>query len=138
MPKAEFTDKQIQELENNPNTSYVSRHVIRFTLEFKSYFVENYKAGVHPHLIFKQCGYDPDVIGPVRIKHFTHRVQSEDLAATTLKPRKPHKAFDAAKAYEEPLDMTVLRMQNEITYLQQEIAFIKKIIESDRSSKRRK
>ena len=36
MPKHEFTVEEMQELANNPNTSYVSRHVIRFTLEFRS------------------------------------------------------------------------------------------------------
>lgn len=129
-----FTGEQIKALRENPFTDFVSATTIRFTVEFKEMFVSAMDSGRTIRSIFQDSGYDPDVLGRARMKSFAHRVRKEKRKNKEFhngyKERKQHP--DLADYASMTREEAILRMQNEILYLHQELDFIKKIIELDR------
>ncbi len=62
-----FTDEEVKILEENKYTSFVSNSSIRFTLEFKEMFMERKQQGITARRIFKEAGYDVDILGTSRM-----------------------------------------------------------------------
>ena len=128
-----FTEEQKAILLKNPNTTYVSDSVIKFTQEFKVKLVEAVNQGVPVRRFIQETGYDYEMLGDDRIKTFVSRWRKEAREGGTIhsgyKERKRHPDLADYKgmAPEEAMQ----HMQNEILYLHQELDFIKKIIELD-------
>ena len=125
-----FTEEQIRALSENPFTEFVSENTLRFTLEFKKLFVDEFNQGKTVRSIFTDAGYDPKILGKSRMKSFSHRVRVEMKSDTGL-----HSGYKDQKRHPDLADYSamtqkdaMLHMQNEIQYLHQEIEFIKKII----------
>ena len=68
--KNAFTAEQLEELLQSPHVSYVSRSTISYTLKFKEMAWQRYCDGVDPPRIFLDAGFDPNVLGSIRIKGF--------------------------------------------------------------------
>ncbi len=125
-----FTPEEQVELLKNPYTRTVTDSMIKFTDEFNDLFIKRHSQGVGPSMIFKDCGYDLSIIGSKRVVNYYNRLQRtyryQSLIAQThlsenkLESKKDYKTMPPSKAIET--------MQYEITYLRQEVEFLKKII----------
>lgn len=115
-----FTSEEIKTLRNNPYTSRVSSKSIRFTLAFKEAFWSGYQAGRAPSQLIRELGYDPEMLGPIRIdgivKHIKAEANSESglHESYALRPRRhiQESDIDASAPHQ-----AMKRMQNEIIYL---------------------
>lgn len=67
MSKKLFTDKEIKALSNNPYVKSVSSQVITYT------DIAEMGNGTLPRQIFEENGFDPEVLGKVRINRATSR-----------------------------------------------------------------
>lgn len=128
-----FTNEEVKILKENKYTSFVSNSSIRFTLEFKEMFMERKREGIPARRIFKEAGYDVDILGACRIKNFAKRIPREASAPCGL-----HEGYHAHKKHPEDADYSrmppeeaMAAMQREVVYLRQELDFIKKIIKTD-------
>lgn len=70
-----FTNEQVKELRCNPYVDNVSAKAITYSEEFKQHFIEENKQGKLPSQIFYEAGFDPKVLGQVRIDGFAKRVR---------------------------------------------------------------
>ena len=73
MSKITFSTKEIKTLQKNPNVQRVSERAITYTDAFKNKFMDEYLAGKLPRQIFKENGFDVDVIGIKRIEQSAYR-----------------------------------------------------------------
>ncbi|QQP11941.1 IS3 family transposase [Lysinibacillus agricola] len=73
MSKIIFSPKQILQLQKNPNVQQVSERTITYTDTFKSQFIDEYFAGKTPRQIFKEYGFDEEIIGIKRIEQSAFR-----------------------------------------------------------------
>lgn len=73
MSKLLFTPKQMEQLQKNPNVQNISERTITYTDAFKSQFIDGYFAGKTPRQIFKEAGFDEDIIGIKRIEQAAFR-----------------------------------------------------------------
>ncbi|WP_075979991.1 IS3 family transposase [Bacillus massilinigeriensis] len=73
MSKIIFSSKEIKTLQKNPNVLRVSERAITYTDSFKGRFMEEYLAGKLPRTIFKESGFDVDVIGIKRMEQSAYR-----------------------------------------------------------------
>lgn len=73
MSKITFTAKEIKTLQKNPNVLRVSERSITYSDSFKNKFMDEYLAGKLPRQIFKENGFDIDIIGLKRIEQSAHR-----------------------------------------------------------------
>jgi len=123
-----FTEEELIELRANPFTQSVHGRTLKFTEEFNDLFLARHSQGVPPTIIFKDCGYRVEVIGKIRIANYYNRLKST-LHYAQKKETEFFKREQVKTDYQSlPPLQAIDAMQNEITYLRQEIEFLKKII----------
>lgn len=126
MGKLYFTQKQVAELRKNPFVKNVSEKSITYKEEFKELFYQKYLSGETPRQIFKDCGFDPNILGTSRIYGFAERVkkygnrQDGFVDTRSFKSGRP----DEGKATIEE-KLAISEYNNKI--LRQEIDFLKRV-----------
>lgn len=63
-----FTQDEIKILSSNKNVKHVSAKGITYTDEFKRFFIVENEKGKIPTVIFKECGFDLDILGLHRVR----------------------------------------------------------------------
>lgn len=136
-----FTQEQMNLLEANPFTLKVSETKISYTLEFKNLFLSLYEEGATVKDIFQRLGYDIDVIGEGRMYSFCNRLLNQLDAGIPLSEdvSKKHVSKPMSIDYNTmPAQQSVAAMQRELTYLRQQVEFLKKISQLDTTKKSEK
>jgi len=72
MSKRIFTREQVEDLMNNPNISKCSDKAISYSKDFKIRAIKLYREGLTSKEIFKQAGFDLNVIGKDKPKWLMH------------------------------------------------------------------
>lgn len=131
MGKNHFTEEQQIELRKNPYIQKVSTKSITYTKEFKEKFEEEYRLGKLPSEILFNMGIDPRILGKrrkdsivSRIKLYEQRPEGCDDTRKNSSGRPPTKDLTDAER--------IKRLEQKITYLNQENEFLKKNIQIDR------
>ena len=125
-----YTEEEIRHLAGNPYTCSVTKTGIRFTLDFKEFVMREVKAGNTSVKIFKKAGYDPETIGTKRIYSFVKHIKEEAASPNGLRPTteyKKMKAFAAKQLEKEKESAAIKELQEQVVYLEQQVAFLKKI-----------
>ena len=112
----------------------VGSHYIRFTDAFWQEFGRRFLSGEDRYDICRSMGYDPDVIGSKRLEYICRTIRNaQDLPAG--KRRRP----PADTKYSDMTQEEAIRaMETELTYLRQEVEFLKKISQLDKEDKRQR
>lgn len=126
-----FTHEQQEILRANPYTLSVNDRQIKFTVPFKRYLLNEYaKPGVTLKQAFRNAGYDPDMLGPSRIRSIIFNIRKE-----TASPEGLHETSrNSNKLAEEDFtkkrqEVAIRELQRELLKTQQELAFLKKILQ---------
>ena len=123
-----FTPEQQKKLASNPYTLTVNDRQIRFTVEFKRYLLNELSNPKMRHFqVFRNAGYDPDVLGRNRIDAIIRRVRKEAASEKGL-----HETAATDKLLKEDLSKkrtaaAIRYLQEEVIKLKQQIEFLKKI-----------
>ena len=140
LAKKTFTENEQKLLKRNPYTYQVTEQQISFTAEFKQAFWDLYQSGMSATLAMKELGYDTDILGKQRIRGIRTAVQEQALSPegfrTGYKPSRKRRYFENTETSSP--DQTIKRLQSEISYLRQEMEFLKKLISLGSESRRRK
>jgi len=133
-----FTQEEIKILRENKYTAYVDERIIRFTVAFKIAFMELYRQGVPPRKILPDLGYDLEIIGKSRLNGISQKTRLEADSDTGFRQSWSRKTTLEEASPEEIAALTdrqmLNRLQGEVTYLRQELEFIKKISNPDISN----
>lgn len=129
-----YTKKQQKELEKNPYTYKATENRIFFTKEFKKVFWIKYNAGMSPRAILKELGYDLSYFSQSQIDNIVQHLRKKSIAGEEFsegyaKEKRPNIKLPKPDTSLE----TIQQMQNEITYLKQEIEFLKKVSDQGRA-----
>ena len=128
MSKKLFTDAEIEILLSNPYTLKVNRVMIVYTDEFKQQYKRRLLLGHVSTRIFKDLGYDLQMLGLKRIYSFDTRMKELMKLETELKE------CDNQPVIVDP-EAELAKLQNEVIYLRQEMEFVKKILQAANSRK---
>ena len=136
--RKKFTDEELEILRANPFTSRVDCHHIWFTLEFQNLFLSRYETGESSPEIFRSLGYDIDIIGYQRVcnypRQLKHRLESgKELTEKHGNTKVSEPTYVDYNTM--PSQQAVAAMQRELTYLRQQVEFLKKITELDKRQK---
>ena len=104
--KKQFTPEEIRHLRANPYTRCVTADTISYTLAFKEAFWALSLQGYTGPAAFRKLGYNTEVLGFERVHNTTKETTSADSPSV-----------EAAR-----------RMRREILCLQQQMAFLKKVM----------
>ena len=131
-----FTEEEMELLRKNPYTYRVTYNMLLLTVEFKEKFWKLYLQGFSPVSIFKELGYDPNILGAYRINNFTFMLKKAMESGKPLtqgvggevKPPPKNKNYS-----DLPFEAAIASMQYELSYLRQEVDFLKKLCSLDKS-----
>ncbi len=132
--RKKFTPAEIRHLRANPYTQHVTESSITYTLAFKEAFWQLSLEGYTGPAAFRKLGYNTEVLGFDRIHNTSKRLRK---AAQTVEGfhgnrqggvRVKRDAGSELGHAETISDGTVRRMQREIVCLQQQMAFLKKVM----------
>lgn len=132
--KRKFTPEEIKNLKANPYTLRVTEDRISYTLAFKEEFWKLSLQGYTGTAAFRKLGYNTEVIGFERIHNTTKRIRRDAQSIGGLHEgnfggvyinRSRKSKTDSAESQAEE---ATKRMQKEIVCLQQQMAFLKKVM----------
>ena len=146
-----LTPEQIAVFENNPNIATISSRCVFFTLAFKNRFAEEFHKGRTATDILIESRISPDILGRDRIKTLTNYYYQKWLPmhgeSTTKRFENRKKRLNDlaslpnADTNSNTIDTTsthqtnkkkIEKMEGQISYLEQEIDFLKKILIANR------
>lgn len=132
--KKKFSPEEVAMLQANPYTERVTAEQISFTLAFKEGFWRLSVEGCTGNAAFRKLGYDPEVLGFERVHNITKRIRHAARTPEGLKGRAKSRMriskenFSHAELEKMSRRESEQRLQNEIVYLQQQMAFFKKLM----------
>ena len=128
-----FTEEERKKLLENKYTLDVTEANIFYTTEFKNIFWIHYQAGEGVKSIFTQLGYDVDILGDGRIYNFSHKL-SEEMKNGRI-PITPTAKENNETPNTKYSNEEIKAMEHELTYLRQEVSFLKKILSLGKKKK---
>lgn len=132
-----FDEEQQELLKSNKWVRSVTEKSISFTEDFKIHFINEYNLGKLPKQIFKDCGFDIQVLGDKRIEQATVRFKKQNKRIEGLADiRKNNSGRRKGKELSIDEENELLKKQN--AKLQQELEFLKKMEYLARQAKKSK
>ena len=129
--RKKFSAAEQELLRANPYTEKVTENQISFTLAFKEAFWRLSVEGCTGNMALRKLGYEPELLGFERVHNITKRIRRAGKSPGGIQPapksrmRISREQFGAAKMSRRESER---RMQQEIVYLQQQMAFLKKLM----------
>ena len=135
-----FSPEEVVSLRNNPYTLKATEKTITFTLKFKEVMLDGLQRGKSPESIMRELGYDPAVIGDSRVKGIAYHITKEAESPEGLHEgrRTPARAVTEEEVASSAPSRSLRRLQAEVSYLRQEVEFLKKIMQAGNGTKRGK
>ena len=138
----EYTAKEMKLLKANPYTFRVTKNKLYFTVEFKEAFWTAYQAGMAPRKIMEDLGYDLEMFGQKQIDSIVQRIKYQAESGKGFRQGENHDRRkkdglsipEAASAESKEALADIL---NEVKYLRQEVDFLKKIIRTENTARRK-
>jgi len=132
--KKKFTPEEMKHLRANPYTLRVTEDTISYTLAFKEAFWELSLQGYTGTAAFRKLGYNTQVLGFERIHNTTKRIRQagksvEGFRESNLRGMRIKSDWKAQTDFAGgESGEAAKRMQREIVCLQQQMAFLKKVM----------
>ena len=128
--KKQFTPEEIRHLRANPYTRCVTADTISYTLAFKEAFWALSLQGYTGPAAFRKLGYNTEVLGFERVHNTTKRIRREAKSLEGLREgtRGGVRLQNETTSADSPSVEAARRMRREILCLQQQMAFLKKVM----------
>lgn len=132
--RKKFSAAEQELLRANPYTEKVTENQISFTLAFKEAFWRLSVEGCTGNMALRKLDYDPELLGFERVHNITKRIRRAGKSPEGIQPapksrmRISREQFGAAELEKMSRRESERRMQQEIVYLQQQMAFLKKLM----------
>lgn len=121
-----FSDKQIEELKRNPYVDKVSNKAITYSEAYKQHFIHELGQGKFATQIFREAGFDTQVLGKERIKSFSRRIRimaDRIDGFTDLRT----KYYGRPQRKERTPDEEIAYLKHQVTLQKQQIEALKKM-----------
>ena len=138
----EYTAKERKLLKANPYTFKVTKNKLYFTVEFKEAFWTAYQAGMAPRKILEDLGYDLEMFGQKQIDSMVQSIKRQAQSGSGFRQgenrtrRKKDELCIPERATTESRE-ALTGILNEVKYLRQEVEFLKKIVKTENTAKRK-
>ena len=138
----EYTVKEIKLLKANPYTFKVTKSKLYFTKEFKEVFWNAYQARNAPRKILEDLGYDLEIFSQKQIDSLVQRIKMQAQSGYGFRQgenrtRRKSDEIKRLDAISDDTQETLERVWNEVKYLRQEVEFLKKIVKTENTAKRK-
>ena len=121
-----FTIEEQEKLRVNPYVKNVTDKSITYTEEFREYFINQYNQGKLPKEIFKEAGFDINILGNDRIKSNTKRFKKMSERIEGFKDTREENSGRPLKR-ELTDEEKIVKLKEENLKLKQQLEFLKKM-----------
>lgn len=121
-----FTIEEREKLRVNPYVKNVTDKSITYTEEFREYFINQYNLGKLPKEIFKEAGFDINILGNERIKSNTKRFKKMSERIEGFKDTREENSGRSLKR-ELTDEEKIVKLKEENLKLKQQLEFLKKM-----------
>lgn len=121
-----FTIEEQEKLRVNPYVKNVTDKSITYTEEFREYFINQYNLGKLPKEIFKEAGFDINILGNERIKSNTKRFKKMSERIEGFKDTREENSGRPLKR-ELTDEEKIVKLKEENLKLKQQLEFLKKM-----------
>lgn len=137
MSNTKFTPSEMEVILANPYTEDVRPTTIYYSLAFKEYVLREAARGMTSVKIFRNAGYDVEILGKARIYAAMRSFKAEAASPQGLHTSRHSREARLAAAAKIDLskqktDTAIREMQERIIHLEQQVAFLKKTALIDR------
>jgi hypothetical protein len=139
MSKIIFNEHQRRQIEANPHVASVSDRSIQYTADFKVKAVQENLIGKGPAQIFREAGFDLEIIGLkkaqnaiFRWKKIYHTLGEQGLS----KERRGKDSTGRPRTEKLSADKKLEKAEARIQLLEAELALLKKLDEMERQAKK--
>lgn len=138
----EYTAKEMKLLKANPYTFKVTKNKLYFTVEFKEAFWTAYQAGIAPRKILGDLGYDVEMFGQKQIDSMVQSMKRQVESGNGFtqgenRTRRKKDELTIPEGASTESKETLESILNEVKYLRQEVDFLKKIVKTENTAKRK-
>lgn len=138
----EYTVKEMKLLKANPYTFKVTKNKLYFTIEFKEVFWTAYQAGMAPRKILEDLGYDVEMFGQKQIDSMVQSMKRQAESGNGFRQgenrtRRKKDELLIPEGSSAESNETLKSILNEVKYLRQEVDFLKKIVKTENTAKRK-
>ena len=127
--RKKFTPEELKHLRANPYTLRTTADSISYTLAFKEAFWALSLQGYTGTAVFRKLGYNTEVLGFERIHNTTKRIRRAAKSPEGLhEGTRGGVRLSGGTGPAAPADEAARRMKREILVLQQQMAFLKKVM----------
>jgi transposase len=131
-----FTEKEMKKLMDNPYVDAVTPTLITYTDEFKRIFIAQDKDGKLPREIFRDNGFDVDLLGGSRIRKAAYRWRKAYKADGLEGLTDSRKSFSEKRQTRElTIEEKNARLEAQIQLLKAENELLKKLDMMERGLK---
>lgn len=141
MSKIIFNEHQRRQIEANPNVASVSDRAIQYTAEFKLKAVKENLQGKGPTPIFREAGFNLEIIGPGKANSAIERWKKtyQTLGKQGfLEERRGRGGTGRPRKENLSSDKKLEKAEARIKLLEAELALLKKLDEMERQAKKKK
>lgn len=126
MSKIKFTIYEIEQFRNNPWIKNISENSITYTEEFREHFILEYNKGKSPSVIFREAGFNIEILGKDRISSATKRFKKMSKRVNGLKDTR---TSNSGRPLEHELtdEEKLKKLESENLRLRQQLQFLKKM-----------
>lgn len=139
MSKILFNEHQRRQIEANPNVASVSDRSIQYTAQFKLKAVQENLAGKGPVQIFKEAGFDIEIIGIKKAQSALSRWRNTYKTLGEkgfLEERRGKGSTGRPRTEKLSADKKLEKAEARIRLLEAELALLKKLDEMERQAKK--
>ena len=128
MTRKKFTEEEILLLSENQYTMAVTKNTLSFTTEFKELFWRDYCNGMLPEQIVRRYRYDPEKLGKNHLEGLQYTIKKAKLEGNPFgNIMRPNLAREKGDNKIDTPHTDIKRLEQKVTYLEQEIEYLKKI-----------
>ena len=80
MASRKFTEEEMAQLRNNEYVLEVTPNTVHFSAAFKEFFWDELLKGKEAEEIARECGLDPEILGPNRLSGLKSMIRKEVIA----------------------------------------------------------
>lgn len=126
MGRGKLTKEEMKIFVENPYVVEVNEQRIVYSEEFKRYFMQEYLAGKGPTQIFREAGFDKEIIGSKRIERAASRWKEGHFAEKLSEEEKTY--MDVQKVFKrlQKMQKQIQELQSENEVLREQIQLIMK------------
>ena len=138
----EYTTKEMKLLKANPYTFKVTKNRLFFTIELKEAFWTAYQAGLAPRKILQDLGYDLGMFGQKQIDSIVQSIKRQAQSGNGFREgadrsRRKKAELTVPEGASTESKEALEGLWNEVKYLRQEVDFLKKIVRTENTAKRK-